>query len=58
MFSNFYILYLENKTHVALANTRWNICKYKIENSNLPLFSYGYQNCMFVDFLTKMRRSS
>ena len=51
MFSNFYQLDLHNKTRVALANLQWNICKNQIENQTSSLFSYGYQKCMFVDFL-------
>ena len=33
MFSNFYQLDLNNKTHVALVNIRWNICRIETQIS-------------------------
>ena len=36
MFSNFFILDLNNKTRVALANLQRNICKKRIENQTFP----------------------
>ena len=52
MFSNLYHVDSSNKTCVALANLRWNICNNRIEKSNLPWFSCGYGKCMFIDIWT------
>ena len=46
-FSDFYRLYLQNKTRVALANPWWNICK-----TELRIGPYSYGKCMFVNILT------
>ena len=45
------LLDLHNETCVALANLQWSITKNPIERSNLPIFSYGYNKYMFVDFV-------
>ena len=50
-FSNFHWLDLHNKSCDALANPWWSIGKIDW-NTNLPLFSYGFRKCMFVNFLT------
>ena len=47
--SNFSQLSSHNKTCVALANLQWNHQQKSDWKSNLPLFSYGYQKCIFVD---------
>ena len=51
MLSNFYWLGLHNKIGVAIAKLQQDIYKKHIETRNLPLFTYGYQKYVFVDFL-------
>jgi hypothetical protein len=54
MLSNFYKRRSHNQTRVALANKRWNMCRQKMDwESYLPLFSHGYQKCMFVNLLAR-----
>ena len=61
MFSNFYWLNLHNNTHVALNRienqhiyNKTYAHKKKLNwKLDLACFSYSYQNCMFVDYLTR-----
>ena len=52
MLFNFYQLDLHNKTCVALSKSIMKLIQKPHWKSDLPLFSYGYRKCMFVDFLT------
>ena len=47
VFANFYQLDLHNKTCVALSK----IVMKHLQKSDLPLFSYGNQNCMLISSL-------
>ena len=52
MFSNFYQLYLHNKTCIALANLQWNIYKNWIENwTNLDVVMVSGSACSLISEL-------
>jgi hypothetical protein len=58
MFSEFYQLYLHDKARDALAHLCLNICKKTDWKLDTPLYSFGYWNCMFVDFFITYMGSS
>ena len=46
----YFRLEVHNKPCVVWRDLQYNINKEWIEIFNLPLFSYGYQKCMFANF--------
>ena len=51
MFSISHTLSIYNKTCVASANLRWNICENRIESWTFLDLVCGYRKCLFIDIL-------